>query len=161
MRTRESIRNELTDVQAFTCTLIGEALNEPLDGVLAVASTIRNRVNADIHGDSKPDWWGETYKGVCLKPWQFSCWWELNANAARVYDAATALLDGADWTTQHEAFIHIASLVMEGDVPDISNRADHYLTTALYRSSKCPAWAKLSTPVCVAGHHTFFHLGAW
>ena len=51
-------------------TLWGEARGESLAGQIAVAWTIRNRVN---DGKDK-SWWGEGYAGVCQKPYQFSCW---------------------------------------------------------------------------------------
>jgi len=51
-------------------TLWGEARGESLAGQIAVAWTIRNRVN---DGNAK-SWWGEGYTGVCQKPYQFSCW---------------------------------------------------------------------------------------
>lgn len=50
-------------------TLWGEARGESLAGQIAVAWTIRNRVN---DGNAK-SWWGEGYVGVCQKPYQFSC----------------------------------------------------------------------------------------
>jgi spore germination cell wall hydrolase CwlJ-like protein len=50
-------------------TLWGEAREESLAGQIAVASTIRNRVD---DGKTK-SWWGEGYSGVCQKPCQFSC----------------------------------------------------------------------------------------
>jgi N-acetylmuramoyl-L-alanine amidase len=163
--TREQIRKALTPYQVFVCTLIGEVLNEPLDGVLAVASTIRNRVKADLYADTKPDWWGEGYDGVCLKSWQFSCWWEDNANSDRVYTIALAYIEKKEPTCIHpsrlEAFEVIARLVMDNVIVDTSEGADHYLTTALLRSSKAPSWTKLKRPVKLAGAHTFFRLETW
>lgn len=50
--------------------LWGEARGKSLAGQIAVAWTIRNRVN---DGKAK-SWWGEGYAGVCQKPYQFSCW---------------------------------------------------------------------------------------
>lgn len=51
-------------------TLWGEARGEGLAGQIAVAWTIRNRVNDLKTGP----WRGEGYSGVCQKPYQFSCW---------------------------------------------------------------------------------------
>ncbi|VVO24210.1 hypothetical protein PS723_04459 [Pseudomonas fluorescens] len=59
-------------------TLWGEARGEGLAGQIAVAWTIRNRVN---DGKAK-SWWGEGYAGVCLKAWQFSCWNKNDPNYA-------------------------------------------------------------------------------
>lgn len=163
--TREAIRKGLTPLQVFVCTLIGEVMNEPLDGVLAVACTIRNRVKADLWKDAKPDWWGEGYDGVCLKSWQFSCWWEDNANSDRVYAIAQAYIQKLEPTCIHpsllEAFEVIAELVMSDAVPDTSDGADHYLTTSLYRSKRAPSWTKVSRPIKTAGAHSFFRLESW
>ena len=62
------------DRDILTRTLWGEARGESLAGQIAVAWTIRNRVN---DGKAKSGW-GEGYACVCLKPYQFSCW---NKNA--------------------------------------------------------------------------------
>ena len=59
-------------------TLWGEAWGESLAGQIAVAWTIRNRVN---DGKDK-SWWGEGYGGVCQKPYQFSCWNKSDPNFA-------------------------------------------------------------------------------
>ena len=59
-------------------TLWGEARGESLAGQIAVAWTIRNRVN---DGKAK-SWWGEGYAGVCQKPYQFSCWNKSDPNFA-------------------------------------------------------------------------------
>src|SRR5690606_25968870 len=119
--TREAIKAELTDRQVLTCTLVGEVLNEPLDGVMAVAGTIRNRVLADIHSDHKPDWWGEGYKGVCLKAWQFSCWHERNTNTDRVFEVAESLiLDRASKlvpAAKLQALTFIADATINGSMP--------------------------------------------
>lgn len=62
-------------------TLWGEACGEDLAEQIAVAWTIRNRVEMDLHKDRKPDWWGEGCAGVCLAKKQFSCW---NTNGPRL-----------------------------------------------------------------------------
>lgn len=161
---RDAIRAALTDEQALVCTLYGEAAGEPLQSQVAVACAIRNRVLADLGGDEKPDWWGEGYTGVCLKAWQFSCWWEDNANATRVYALAQALL--ARQPVGEPSLIAelrwVAAGVIGQQLRDITRGADHYLTTALYRTAP-PAWARLSSghkraPVCTLGAHVFFRL---
>jgi hypothetical protein len=167
--TREQVRAALVTAPrgaeiALVSTLIGEVLNEPLDGILAVATTIRNRVEADIWTDRKPDWWGEGYVGVCLKGWQFSCWWQKNANANRVYAVAAALLQDQEQTSipasRFAAIAWVAKQVMAGRVPDLSGGADHYLTTTLLRK-KPPVWAKTKPSIVRAGAHSFFRLETW
>jgi len=63
-------------------TLWGEMRGEGVAGQIAVAWSIRNRVEMDLHNDGKPDWWGEGYAGVCRKPYQFSCWNKSDLNFA-------------------------------------------------------------------------------
>jgi N-acetylmuramoyl-L-alanine amidase len=58
------------DRDVLARTLWGEARGEGLAGMVAVAWSIRNRVE---DGKDK-SWWGEGYTGVCQKPYQFSCW---------------------------------------------------------------------------------------
>ena len=60
------------DQDILARTLWGEARGEGVAGQIAVAWSIRNRVEMDLHNDGKPDWWGEGYAGVCKKPYQFS-----------------------------------------------------------------------------------------
>lgn len=54
-------------------TIYGEARGENIETMLAVAWVIRNRVNG-------PDWMGNDYRSVVLKPYQFSCWNEGDPN---------------------------------------------------------------------------------
>jgi hypothetical protein len=162
--TREEIRAALTDDQALVCTLFGEAAGEAIHGQIAVGCVIRNRVLADLGGDGKPDWWGETFKGVCLKSWQFSCWWETNANSERVYQLADALIRKqpyGDRTLVAELQWISAGLI--GDqLRDITRGSDHYMTAALYRTAP-PKWARLANgtlraPTCSVASHVFFRL---
>lgn len=66
------------DRDLLAWTLWGEARSETLAGQIAVAWTIRSRVN---DGKAK-SWWGEGYAGVCQKPYQFSCWNKNDPNFA-------------------------------------------------------------------------------
>lgn len=128
-------------------TLWGEARGEDLIGQIAVAWTIRNRVEMDLHYDGKPDWWGEGYAGVCLKPWQFSCW---NRN-----DPNYSYLSGAKPTPFREfAQARIAAdQVIDGKVPDPTGGATHYYATTM---PKPPTWAKGAKQTLKLGHHVFF-----
>lgn len=156
--TREQLRAKLSDPIALTCTLLGEAANEPIEAQIAVACVVRNRVRLDIGRDGKPDWWGEGYTGVCLAKWQFSCWWEQNANSARVYAAAEAMLAHQPLGGILDELRWIAEGIIGDIIRDRTQGADHYLTTALLRSPKAPAWAKNANPVARIGAHTFFRL---
>jgi len=124
-------------------TLWGEARGEGLDGQIAVAWTIRNRV---FDGKDK-SWWGEGYAGVCLKPWQFSCW---NQN-----DPNYAYLSGAKQIPFREfAQAQIAAdQVLAGRVSDPTSGATHYYATTM---PKAPNWAVGAKQTLKLGHHVFF-----
>jgi spore germination cell wall hydrolase CwlJ-like protein len=124
-------------------TLWGEARGESLAGQIAVAWTIRNRVN---DGKAK-SWWGEGYAGVCQKPYQFSCW---NRN-----DPNYIYLSGAKPIPFREfARARIAAdQVIAGKVPDPTGGATHYYATTM---TKPPAWARGAKETLKLGHHVFF-----
>lgn len=152
--TREQIRAALTDQQALICTLFGEAAGEPIEGQVAVACVIRNRA-------THPRWWGSGIKGVCLAPSQFSCWWERTQNTDRVYALADALIrrQGATSSRTVVSQLHwVAAGVLDDLLVDNTRSADHYLTDRLFRSAKCPPWARGKTPVARIGAHVFFRL---
>ena len=124
-------------------TLWGEARGERLAGQVAVAWTIRNRVN---DGKTK-SWWGEGYAGVCQKPYQFSCW---NKN-----DPNFACLSGAKPMPFRElAQARIAAdQVIDGKVADPTGGATHYYATTM---PKAPPWVKGAKETLRLGHHIFF-----
>ena len=123
-------------------TLWGEARGESLAGQIAVAWTIRNRVN---DGKAK-SWWGEGYAGVCQNPYQFSCWNRSDPNFA--------YLSGAKKIPFRElAQARIAAdQVIDGKVSDPTGGATHYYATTI----KAPAWAAKAKQTLKLGGHVFF-----
>lgn len=143
-----SFRLKDEDLDIAARTVWGESRGQPFLGQVGVAWVIKNRVNADLGEDNKPDWWGEGYKGVCLKPWQFSCW---NKNDPNYPQISTVSLD--DSKSYRRSFA-IMTLVMAGDIPDPTNGATHYYANYI----PAPAWAKGKDPVAVIGDHIFFRM---
>lgn len=135
------------DRDVLARTLWGEARGEGLAGQIAVAWSIRNRVDLDLHADGKPDWWGEGYVGVCKRDWQFSCW---NKN-----DPNYAYLSGAKKIPFRElAQARLAAdLVIDGKQPDPTGGATHYYATSM---PKPPAWAAKAKMALKLGNHLFF-----
>ena len=131
------------DRDVLARTLWGEARGESLAGMVAVAWTIRNRVN---DGKAK-SWWGEGYAGVCLKPYQFSCW---NKN-----DPNFPFLSGAKPIPVAEMAkpVMVATAVIDGAYPDPTGGATHYYATTM---PKPPAWAARAKQTLKLGHHIFF-----
>lgn len=132
-----------TDRDILARTLWGEARGESLAGQIAVAWTIRNRVN---DGKAK-SWWGEGYAGVCQAKSQFSCW---NRN-----DPNFAYLSGAKAIPFRElAQARIAAdQVIDGKVTDPTGGATHYYATTMPNT---PVWAAKATQMLRLGHHIFF-----
>lgn len=124
-------------------TLWGEARGESLAGQIAVAWTIRNRVN---DGKTK-SWWGEGYAGVCQKPYQFSCWNKSDLNYA--YLSGVKSIPFREFAQAQIA----ADQVLAGKVPDPTGGATHYYAATMPRA---PAWAAKAKQTLKLGHHVFF-----
>lgn len=131
------------DRAVLALTLWGEARGEGLAGMVAVAWTIRNRVN---DGKDK-SWWGEGYTGVCQRPYQFSCW---NTNDPNyLYLSGAKEIPAAEFAKCQLAAQH----VIEGAMPDPTGGATHYYSTSMARPPKWVAGARQTVRL---GHHIFF-----
>ncbi|TWC50130.1 cell wall hydrolase [Pseudomonas sp. SJZ080] len=131
------------DIDVLARTLWGEARGEGPAGQVAVAWTIRNRVN-----DGNPrSWWGEGYAGVCQAPWQFSCW---NKN-----DPNYPYLSGAKQIppSQYALVMRNAKLVVDGATPDPTGGATHYYAKSMKTAPKWTVGAKQTVTI---GNHVFF-----
>ena len=147
----------LPDEAILGLTLFGEARGEPIEGLIAVGCVIRNRVLTDIGHDRKPDWWGEGYRGVCLKRDQFSCWspkgGEANFNAVvaatqllLAHEPAPPLLEQCSW---------VALGISRGALLDTVKGADHYHAVQLRPR---PPWAQSFVPIVQVRNHLFYRL---
>lgn len=134
------------DLDTLARTLWGEARNQGMDGMAAVANVITNRVDIDLHGDTKPDWWGEGFAAVCTKPWQFSCWNGNDPNRARLL-AVTA----AD--PQFSDALVIAAAAVSGKLRDRTNGATHYFAPRVVAP---PRWTAGLRPTATIRDHVFY-----
>jgi spore germination cell wall hydrolase CwlJ-like protein len=132
------------DIDILSRTIFGEARGEPLAGKIAVGRIIINRAEIDLGNDGKPDWWGETIKGVCLQPYQFSCWNSNDPNRSRLL---TAQLGDRVFATCLAA----AGMAIAGDGPPWIAGCTHY-----HARGVMPAWAKGKAPAGVIGQHLFY-----
>jgi hypothetical protein len=146
----------MSETMVVAKTIYGEARGEGIRGMLAVVCVIRNRVQ-----HPRVRWWGVGWTGVCMAPFQFSCWNandpnrkmlesipEFGANARfprfdRAYEIATEIVDP-------DSIPHLAP----GSAwPDITKGADHYHTVSV-----SPNWADGRKPVARLGTHIFYRL---
>lgn len=136
----DAIRSDPVEVLART--LYGEARGEPVRGKEAVAAVIMNRVRkAEARGGW---WWGDDVIGVCLKPWQFSCWNPGDPNRARIL-AVTA--DNKTFAT----CLRIARRAIAGGLDDPTGGATHYHNRSVH-----PPWAWNHAPSAEIGGHLFY-----
>ena len=145
------------DIDVLARTIWAEARGEGVAGQVAVGRCIRNRVEADLGKDGKPDWWGEGYVGVCTKGaklksgrvvHQFSCWNEDDPN--RQYLTGVKAIPETEYARAREA----AVVAMTSKEPDPTGGATHYYSTTM---ASPPKWtghpARRTTKI---GRHIFF-----
>jgi len=140
---RSIVPFEERDELGLLATLVaGESLSEPWLGKLAVAWTVRNRVDS---GHTK--WFGSGYHGVMLKPWQFSCFNEKDPVRHRLDDPLTwaGVYWGECYSAACAAYFSLAI--------DPTDGADHYHTYAV-----SPNWTHGQPPTIRIGAHLFYKL---
>ncbi len=141
---------QLTEPQRVSATLYGEARREPIEGLVAVASVIRNRVQ-------KGGWFGTSYSDVCLKAHQFSCW--SPAGGAKNYQRLLAFVQ---FLTRHvpvtngaeRQCIGVALCVMQDYFNDNVKQSTHYHVATM---APRPSWAQGVTPAVQKGGHVFYN----
>ena len=137
----------LSDERIVALTLWGEIRGGSLAQQINVANVIANRVRADIHGDGKPDWWGEGWRGVCLAKYQFSCWNEGGEQSQRAKMLAVPETDRAYLTC-----LGVARNVMRGALADTTGGSTHYFANG----TPVPSWANAFPKTTNDGLHTFY-----
>lgn len=136
------------DVEILGRTIYGEARGETWLGKVAVAWSMRNRVDLDLHGDGKPDWWGEGYEAVCLKPFQYSCWLATDPNREK-------LLRVTDADPFFRECLAAGAAVMAGVASDPAPGCTHYKVVTLPWPKD---WGAEREPIRIIGHHAFYKL---
>ena len=138
----------LSERNVVALTLFGEVRNEPIEGIVAVACVIRNRVRTQYRG--------QTYRQCCLAPWQFSCWKVEGgkANHEALMILARELVGGQ--TPKDRAFAecdYVAQGVLSDTFRDRVGRCRHYHTSAM---KPRPEWAIGKTPAYEVSSHLFY-----
>ena len=134
--------NSLDGKALLACCIWGEARGESLEGQVAVANVIRNRV-------LEQKWYGKSFKQVLLKPWQFSCFNIDDPNRHKMLEAwhdreNNPEMKQARW---------IAWAVIDNQIKDNIYGCNHYHSTSIK-----PDWAKGKTPVRIIDNHVFYKL---
>lgn len=151
-----AILEALSESQALACTMLGEARGDAAQGWssveerIAVGCVIRNRTRT-------PRRWGDTLKASCLQRLQFSCWNASDPNRAVLLGIAYRLVTGQpvmDALVDETGYL--AAGIVSGVILDQTLGADHYVTAALYKSTRRPAWVARLAFTRQIGAHVFF-----
>jgi len=114
--------------------IAGEAADQPIEGQIAVAWSVRNRVH-------KPRWWGETWIEVMSYNWQYEAVWRNRMQLWKLWERVT------------EKELWVARGVIAGWLPDPTGGATHYYAPALVKE---PKWAKKLPLTVVIEDHRFY-----
>ena len=144
----KTITDTVTDIDILARTIYGEARgclrqrDGGLAALIAVANVVMNRV-------VQQTWYGKSIREVCLKPYQFSCWNENDANRPVILNVAK----GRDKV--FDVCYEVAENVIAGRWPDLTQGSDHYYAVWIPKS---PVWSIGHVPVAKIGVHVFFRL---
>lgn len=137
------------NIENFALTLFGEARGEPIEGIVAVASSIRNRLQLQYRG-------AKTYTDVCRAPAQYSCWNTNDPNYATLMQYKQRLENGESIPDIYfRQCLFIAQGIADWALRDNTRGATHYLSTLLLHSERAPLWAINGRKTAEIGAHTF------
>lgn len=111
--------------------------------MLAVAQVVANRIASGRGRESGYGW-----KGVILRPWQFSCFLEADPNFHKLF-RPLAFAPAGVW----KECLEVAQLALEDRLPDTVGTACWYLADSLKEE---PGWAKRLKLFRRAGKHRFY-----
>lgn len=137
----------MTNLEALTLTIFGEARGEPIEGKIGVAMVMRNRVKEAYRGAT-------TYVDVCTAHAQFSAWTE----EVEQMKAAAIELEGTHLDPTLTLCMQIAAATIAGLLCDNTNNSNHYLTHALYSAADAPSWSKNTRVLATLGAHVFLNV---
>ncbi len=134
----------LGPLDVVALTIWGEARGEPVEGKIAVACVLRNRLS-----DGR---WGATYERVCLARKQFSCWNPGDPNQVRLQTFRTQIQQG---TQPSDMVLRECYWIAEGLIRNVIRprvgQATHYHAITI-----TPRWAKTGKVVEDIGRHRFY-----
>ena len=139
--------DKFSELQIFSATLIGEFESLGEIGMIEGANVIMNRVKANKH-------WlgGDSARGVCLFPSQFSCWNDTPNNKDR--QRIVSILESDKPYAPFIVATGIAGTALRGALIDRTGGAVSYIN-----HFECdPIWARGKTPIYVHEPVWFFSL---
>jgi spore germination cell wall hydrolase CwlJ-like protein len=141
-------KKSLSPMEALILTVIGEARGEPIEGQVAVAWIIKNRL---LHSPSHY----KDYDDVVFEPNQFSCWTE---ELPFLTDIAEKMVINDDKFVDKYLIqcAYVARGVDSNQIIDNTNGSLYYLENDLYNGPHRPKWANTPRNVKVIGNQTFF-----
>lgn len=137
-----------TEAMLLARAIWGEARSTSQRTRTAVAWSIKNRLGG------RKEW--DAYHHIILQPAQYSAFWETSPNDPNLKALRDPLgstqnpRDRERWRETHR----IAVNVIQGDVPDLTNGANHYYDDSI----SPPEWAHGSKPTLVIEGLYFFRL---
>ena len=131
------------DLDTLARTIYGEARGESISGMEAVASVVLNRLAFSRRKGRY--WWGNTIKGICRCPYQFSCWNKSDSNYALIQRVT-------DTDIIFCICKRIAGRAISGVLEDNTAHATHYHT-----KSTNPSWSRGKIPCAEIGRHLFYN----
>ena len=140
------------DLEALAKTIYGEARGEPIEGTVAVANVILNRVrkSRDVSGKVVYPLFGTgTIESACLRPYQFSCWNQSDPNRKKLL-----IIKATD--PYFAECIVVAKLAIAGLLTDNTKGSTHYHALNI---GFPPSWLKPGEgppkPAVIIGKHAF------
>lgn len=137
----------LNEVDVMARTIYGEARGEykRVDGGLSALIAVGNVIMNRFH---QKTWFGCSVRDVCLRPYQFSCWNEMDVNRQK-------LLDRIINDTVYQECVNVAEALISCKYPDLTKGADHYYSADM---TTPPKWTVSAHECARIGKHRFFKL---
>jgi N-acetylmuramoyl-L-alanine amidase len=134
------VRVRSVDIDILARTIYGEARSESMEGKIAVAHVVLNRLKAG-------KWFsGKTIAETCLLKSQFSCWLQGDPNRK--------IIDDVTMDDPHfQDSMYVAIGCIRGFLKDNTRGSSHYHTDTIK-----PFWTEDQIPVAHIGKHLFFRL---
>lgn len=127
------------DVDIMARTIYGEARGTDFLDRMGVAHTILNRVRAEHRRET-------TIAGVCLEPFQFSCWNKDDVNRFKIANV------GVDSEIFRACMVAALEAINAKQDADPTDGATHY-----HALSITPSWARGHTPCLHTTGHLFYN----